>query len=354
MEVLTNRLADSSYIEIVGVSLLAASALYVCSRAFSGPKHKVVYPPGPPKDPLIGNLRQFPKDNWWSVFNQWQKEYGDIVFLDVPSLPFVIVNSLDVAQELLSKRASSTSGRKVGYMCQTMMSFQWSFGFRQADATHQNIKKLFRIGMGPNRVSNHDALVLYGGYFPFKIWKAILSRNYCSISIGEFIVSLAYGRHFWDAHGPELAKLNNEAMDLLTRNLAQFWLVDIFRWMRFIASWMPGADRQGIYSTRLTTRIREWSYAESVKLFNSGTLDHSLVNDLLEEYGPSEDVKDALVNIYGAGNDTTTCTISLFLSAIFMFPDVAKKIQEELTSVVGDERLPSVKDRTKLPYTEAA
>jgi cytochrome P450 len=35
------------------------------------------------------------------------------------------------------------------------------------------------------------------------------------------------------------------------------------------------------------------------------------------------------------------------------FPEVAQKVQEEITSVVGNERLPNTGDRSKLPYTEA-
>jgi len=34
-------------------------------------------PPGPPKDFLIGNLRQFPKDRFYNKFCEWQKEYGE-------------------------------------------------------------------------------------------------------------------------------------------------------------------------------------------------------------------------------------------------------------------------------------
>jgi hypothetical protein len=84
MEILKNRLNDRSYIEIAGFGLVAVSVLYLCNKALSGPKRKVVYPPGPAKDPFIGNLRQFPKDNWWPVFNKWQKEYGVYMAVLVP------------------------------------------------------------------------------------------------------------------------------------------------------------------------------------------------------------------------------------------------------------------------------
>jgi hypothetical protein len=34
------------------------------------------FPPGPPRDFLIGNLRQFPKHHFYEKFCEWQREYG--------------------------------------------------------------------------------------------------------------------------------------------------------------------------------------------------------------------------------------------------------------------------------------
>ncbi|PVF91243.1 cytochrome P450 [Serendipita vermifera] len=315
------------------------------------------HPPGPPKDPFIGNLRQFPKDNWWFVFNKWQKEYGDIVFLDVPTLPFVIVNSLDTAQELLSKRTNNTSGRKVGYMCQNLMGWEWSLGTRQADTTHLAMRKILRHGIGPQRVSIHDPLIeqVSSRWLPTaQNLKGEIIQP-LSLLMGEIIISMAYGRRIWNAHGPELVKLNNEAIDLVSKSFTQFWFVDIFNWMRFIPSWMPGAEfrRLGIYSTKLTTQIRERPFAEAVKLFNSGTLEHSLINDLLEANGSSGNVRDSVGVLYSTGVDSTTSAISFFLLAMLLFPAIAQKVQDEISSVVGDERVPNVSDRANLPYTEA-
>lgn len=39
---------------------------------------------------------------------------------------------------------------------------------------------------------------------------------------------------------------------------------------------------------------------------------------------------------------------------MLLHPEVLRKVQEELDSVVGPGRLPSAEDRSKLVYTEAA
>jgi hypothetical protein len=41
---------------------------------------------------------------------------GDIVYAPVPGMDVVILNSYDMAYELLSKRPNSTGGRRTGYM----------------------------------------------------------------------------------------------------------------------------------------------------------------------------------------------------------------------------------------------
>ena len=46
-------------------------------------------------------------------------------------------------------------------------------------------------------------------------------------------------------------------------------------------------------------------------------------------------------------------TLYGFFLAMLLFPDVQKKAQAEIDSVVGSDRLPSLQDREYLPYTNA-
>jgi hypothetical protein len=101
-------------------------------------------PPGPPRAFLLGNLRQFPPNRFYDKFCEWQRLYGscfrvalshhlqlvaidglikfagDIVYLELPGVSMVVLNSYEVAQELLWKRTNSTSERKIGYMMTQM------------------------------------------------------------------------------------------------------------------------------------------------------------------------------------------------------------------------------------------
>ncbi|OCH93698.1 cytochrome P450 [Obba rivulosa] len=56
---------------------------------------------------------------------------------------------------------------------------------------------------------------------------------------------------------------------------------------------------------------------------------------------------------YAAGTDTTASTLYTFFLAMLLYPEVQKRAQEELATVVGADRLPAFTDKSRLTYIEA-
>lgn len=54
-----------------------------------------------------------------------------------------------------------------------------------------------------------------------------------------------------------------------------------------------------------------------------------------------------------AGTETTTDTLLWAIVYMLNYPEIQKKIQEELDKVIGFERNPAWNDRLRTPYTEA-
>jgi hypothetical protein len=119
---------DKPYLAFLGIFLLISGLLYTLHRSR---QIKFRYPPGPPPDPFLGNVRQFPKTEWHNTFMIWQKQYGralpnifyrstlteapynagDIVHVDLMGQHIVILNRLEDAEELWSKRGKNYSDR---------------------------------------------------------------------------------------------------------------------------------------------------------------------------------------------------------------------------------------------------
>ena len=60
-----------------------------------------------------------------------------------------------------------------------------------------------------------------------------------------------------------------------------------------------------------------------------------------------------LFDVFLAGSETTSTTLTWAMLYMARYPEVQIKVQKELDLVVGHERMPSLRDRPDLPYTEA-
>ncbi|KAF7423939.1 hypothetical protein PC9H_009237 [Pleurotus ostreatus] len=72
---------------------------------------KIPLPPGPPADPIIGHLLRFPSENPELVFHEWSKQYGDVIHLSVLGRSIIVLDSHQVAIDLLEKRSALYSDR---------------------------------------------------------------------------------------------------------------------------------------------------------------------------------------------------------------------------------------------------
>lgn len=124
-----------------------------------GKTQPVSYPPGPPREFLIGSLRSFPSGIPTERFREWAMIYGDIVYAPVPGTEIVILNSYEVVQELLSKRPGSTAGRDVGYLASSLMGWGWQLAFLQPGPSHSIQRKMLWRSIGPQGVASHDAVI---------------------------------------------------------------------------------------------------------------------------------------------------------------------------------------------------
>ncbi len=68
-------------------------------------------PPGPKGFPLIGNLWDVPAEYPWLTYAQWAATYGDILYLDTPGNPTIVLNSTQAATDLFEKRSRNYSDR---------------------------------------------------------------------------------------------------------------------------------------------------------------------------------------------------------------------------------------------------
>ncbi|CCA67348.1 hypothetical protein PIIN_11832 [Serendipita indica DSM 11827] len=135
---------------------------------------------------------------------------SDIVYAQLPGTSFIVINSLEIAQEVLSKHANINSGRRLGHMVMREMGCDWIPAFMKANTTH----------------AKHRAIP-----------KGDLIKT-----LGLTIIELAYGRKIVREHGVEMIAINVEGVMMINEAMQTVWAVDHIPLLRYVPSWFPGAQ----------------------------------------------------------------------------------------------------------------
>jgi len=57
--------------------------------------------------------------------------------------------------------------------------------------------------------------------------------------------------------------------------------------------------------------------------------------------------------LFGAGSGTVLTTLEWSTVILAVYPDIQKRIQQEIDNVIGKERSPKFSDRNQMPYLQA-
>lgn len=146
------------------------------------------------------------------------------------------------------------------------------------------------------------------------------------------------------------------------------WMVDIIPALQYLPDWFPGTGFKDIARQwrKVTDSALTTPYSfVSKQVRDGGDYRPSYVSALLEKSRPegkrefklTAEEEDAIKLtagvMYAGGADTTVSTLSSFVLAMVLHPEVQRKAQREIDSVIGSERLPNFADQDTLPYVSA-
>ncbi|KAJ7721504.1 cytochrome P450, partial [Mycena metata] len=332
------------------VSILISLILFSYHR-----KKSSKLPPGPRGIPLLGCALSLAKDDAWVVFAKWHKEFGSIVYFTANGQSFVVLNTAKAAADLLQRRSSLYSDRPFNYVARTLLSGDLQIAFAPYSHQWRKLRRATQEGLRPNSntfhpVQEREALVLARTILSKpEDWFSHMNRTAASI-----IMSVAYGL-------PPLLENNDpvvRAVRAYTERLAKAvspgaYLVELLPWMRHLPSWAAKWKRDCAEHFKRDSVMFRNLYCDALSMgFGTSSLAEILQN------GSSEDLSETerawlCGNLFGAGAETTSGTLCWFIAAMILYPDVQKRAQSEIDSIVGRHRLPTFKDQAHLPYITA-
>ncbi|KAK0458203.1 cytochrome P450 [Desarmillaria tabescens] len=325
------------------------------------------YPPGPYRWPIIGNAFHIPTETPWRQFAEWGKQYGDVIYLRVFGRSILVLNSLEAITDLCEQRSSIYSDKSRRVMGE-MSGFGRILASRLNDDDVRETRKLLNSEFGPRAVKRHSGILEDNAR---RLCRSNIDhpeafRNNIRRMAVANIMRIAYGYVVADdVEADELVILATQVMRDVSAALApNKYFVNAIPLLRYIPAFMPGASfkRKAAKSRETFDLFLRKPFEVVLNQVKSGTALPSLLANALEKNGLENSMsdttylnrlKDAGAEVYGAGTDTNVSLITSFYLAMVLYPDVQRRAQEEISAVIGDERLPKLSDRESLPYVYA-
>ncbi|KAF8705404.1 cytochrome p450, partial [Rhizoctonia solani] len=321
-----------------------------------------VLPPGPEQLPLIGNVHQMPPKEDWLTFNKWSKQHGDMFYLSILGKPLIVVNSMQIASDLLDKRSANYSERPTFQMAGEIMGWSKSVVLSQYGDRLKRYRKLLQSVLGRSSAPRFRPLQQEEAMrFALRMMETPEDLvQHIRHNAAAVIMKIGYGY--------DVSSTSDRYISIAERALGLFaaatvpgaHLVDLFTWMRHL----PGVTSSKVAreGNAALMEMVERPFGDVKKsLQECGEEDqYSFVSASLRAQADDDDhIQWAAASLYAGGADTTVSVVETFFLAMALYPDIQRRAQEEIDRVctvfgdVNTRRLPTINDRDALPFTWA-
>ncbi|KAG2069904.1 cytochrome P450 [Suillus decipiens] len=358
---------NSNFAILVGIPL-SFVAVTVLGRFIKKRQNNTPLPPGPVPLPLLGNVLSIDALEPWLTYTQWRAAYGDLIFVRNLDEEIVVINSQPIAEALLDKRSRIYSDRP--YLA-TLEPYGWTMNFAflaYGDEWrlcrrlfHQTFRPESAIKFYPMQMSRvHEMIInLIDGPQHYYDHFATFSMS--------VVMSTVYGYNT-SARDDPLVQTVVEALipglTLLTPERAL--MLKTFPFLLKLPDWCWGSSikRDARASTERVNKMANvpFRYVQQHMADGSYSIQSSMVAENLRRMERQEEaskpafenaLKKAATTAIVASYETSSATLMVFVLAMVLYPDVQKRAQAEIDSVIGRDRLPTFEDRESLPYVDA-
>ncbi|KAJ6466213.1 cytochrome P450 [Mycena sanguinolenta] len=338
--------------------VLAAVALGVFYKVFRAwHRRRLLFPPGPPPYALIGNFLDLPTKLPWLTYTEWGRQYGDLVHLSAPGQHIVVVNSLKTAGGLFEKRSHIYSDRPASTMAELMGS-DINLALLPRGDKWRTYRRMLHQHFRPDVSRNYRPIQMEKIH---QLLQGLLSspeefREHLKTVAAATIMATLYEYEVQPTNDHFVA-LSESVMKKLSESVFPGAVaVDAFPILRYLPSWMPGAgfQRFAVEARQLTKEMQEVPVNFVKQNMRDGMDSTSVVAKLLAANRYDEVAIQAVAGTaYAGGADTTVSALASFCLAMALYPEIQKKAQTEIDTVIGPGRLPEFEDRSSLPFVEA-
>ncbi|XP_015273039.1 PREDICTED: cytochrome P450 2K1-like [Gekko japonicus] len=321
-------------------------------------------PPGPRPLPLIGNLHLMDVKRPYRTMMKLSKQYGPVYSIQLGVQKMVVLTGYRTVKEALVNQADAFAGRPI---IPVFEDFQHGYGIVFSNGENWKVMRRFAIttlrdfGMGKSTIEDtivEECRFLIQKFDSFE-GKAFETTTIMNAAVANIIVSILLGKRY-EYEDPTFVRLLN----LVNENIRLTGSPSVTLYNMFPALGFLSGGRK----TVLKNRDELYAFIQATFIKHLKELDvndqRSFIDAFLiqqqEEkkrnqsngFFHNENLKVTVGNLFTAGMETTSTTLRWGLLLMMKYPEIQKKVQEEITTLIGSAQ-PRSEHRAKLPYTDA-
>ncbi|CAK8570874.1 unnamed protein product [Lathyrus sativus] len=303
-------------------------------------------PPGPWKLPVIGHIHHIVTSTPHRKLSDLAKIHGPLMQLQLGEIFAVVVSSPDYAKEVLKTHDIVFASRPKIVAAEILSYGSTNIAFSPYGNYWRKLRKICTMELlTQKRVSSFQPLreeVLTN------LVKRIDSQQGSPINITQLVASSTFAIIGRAAFGNE-CKVQDELASLGNGEAVAggFDIAELFpsaKWLQLVSGLRPKLERLHRQIDELLEKvIIEHKEAKSKAKQGQGEAEEDLVNVLLNFQGGNEidqdicltddNIKAIILDIFGAGGDTSASTIVWAMSELIRDPRVMKKAQHEVREI---------------------
>ncbi|XP_075057374.1 cytochrome P450 2K1-like [Mixophyes fleayi] len=321
------------------------------------------FPPGPKPLPIIGNIHMIDMARPHKTFVEMSKKYGTVFSVQLGMTKLVVLCGYDTIKDALVNHAEEFTDRP---QTPVFHKFQKGYGLIMSNGENWKVMRRFTLstlrdfGMGKKTIENKiideaeyltQTFKSYGG-------KPFNNLYIINAAVANIIVSILLSHRF-EYEDPtilQLMSLINENIRFLGRPMVR--LYDSFP---SVMDWLPGDHRkffanikkfQSFIRATFTKQKKELDVNDQRNLIDAFLAKQQEGKPESTLYFHNDNLTTLVINLFVAGMETTTTTLRWGLLLMMKYPDIQKKVQNEIERVIGSAT-PQIEHRKEMPYTDA-
>ncbi|KAL4618704.1 hypothetical protein ACB092_06G030000 [Castanea dentata] len=303
-------------------------------------------PPGPWKLPIIGNMHHFVGSLPHRVLRDMAQKHGPLMHLQLGEVSTIVVSSPKFAEEVM-KTHDVTFASRPSVLATKILSYDsTNIAFAPYGNYWRQLRKIFTLELlSAKRVQSYQP-IREEELSTLINW--IASKAGSTINLTEKIVSTAFGITSRAAFGKK-CKDQEKFISILKQGLelgAGFNIADVFPSVKLlhmisgVRTKLEGLHKEA--DRIMGNIINEHKERKLATKADENATTEDLIDVLLKfhEHGgdnefslTTNNIKAVILDIFGAGGDTSATTVDWAMSEMIKNPSVMKKAQAEVREV---------------------